>query len=139
MLSKLVEKYEFLVYTTIGGVATLIDWIIFAISVHYLGAHYEVALALAYFGASIVHYTANKLITFQCKSKNYRSQLPLYILVVTISLMCSMTVMALLVNLLPANKILLRVVTTILMLIPNYLLHKHITFSKTTFAQVQQI
>jgi len=126
------KKYEFLIYTTIGGVATVIDWSIFAIAVHFLGTHYEVALVLAYFGASIAHYTANKFITFRCKSTDYRSQLSIYILVVAISLMCSMTVMALLVNFLPANKILLRVVTTILMLVPNYLLHKHITFSKTT-------
>jgi putative flippase GtrA len=135
MLSELIKKYEFMIYTFIGGFATLLDWLIFGVATRF-GLHYEIALGLAYFGASILHYTANKFITFQCQSKSYRSQISIYIIVVAISLLCSMAVMAGLVHWVTANKMVLRIITTIIMLIPNYLLHKYITFNEGRMAQL---
>ena len=124
-------------YTLIGGVATIIDWSVFAIAVNKFGIHYEAALVLAYSAASLAHFSANKALTFKCESKDYASQLSIYIVVLGISLVFSMVIMAALVMLFPINKIWLRIATTLIMLVPNYLLHKHITFSKKIFIQPQ--
>ena len=137
MQIRFIEKLELLMYTLIGGIATIIDWTVFAIALKWFDLHYEAALVLAYSAASLAHFSANKALTFKCESKDYASQLSIYILVLGISLILSMVIMALLVTWFPASKVLLRIATTIIMLVPNYLLHKHITFSKKIFTQTQ--
>jgi putative flippase GtrA len=137
MKSHIIEKFELLLYTLIGGVATIIDWSVFAICLNWFDMHYEAALVVAYSAASIVHFSANKSLTFKCESKDYVAQLSIYILVLAISLGLSMATMAILVKYFVINKVLLRIATTIIMLVPNYLLHKHITFSKRIFTQPQ--
>ncbi|MDR3478830.1 MAG: GtrA family protein [Gammaproteobacteria bacterium] len=137
MKTHLIEKFELFLYTLIGGVATIVDWSVFAICINWFGIHYEAALVLAYSAASIAHFSANKSLTFKCESKDYVAQLSIYILVLAISLGLSMTIMAILVKYFVINKVLLRIATTIIMLVPNYLLHKHITFSKRIFTQPQ--
>lgn len=129
-------KYsEFLPYFFIGTIATIIDWGLFWISVNSLNLHYEIALILAYVTAGLFHFVANKIITFKCQSKQIGSQYSVYVLVTTSTLLLSMAIIAILVNLLLLDKMLARILTTLLMLIPNFLLHKHITFSKKIFIQ----
>jgi putative flippase GtrA len=133
-LSTLIRSRELLVYTLIGGLATLIDWGLFAVCLNQFSIHYQYALIIAYCTAGIFHYAANKLLTFQCASKQYGSQLTLFVLVMLTSLLCNIAILALLVKLVAADKVLLRMITTLAMLIPNYLLHKHITFSRRLFS-----
>lgn len=130
---------EFFYYVIIGGIVTVIDWTLFAIAINQLGLHYQTALILAFLSASAVHYTANKLITFRCASKAIASQLSVFFIVLGISLTCNMLIMATLVNLFSINKVFLRMATTILMLVPNYLFHKNMTFNKRLFAEPQSL
>lgn len=125
---------ELFTYTVIGGIATIIDWSVFAIAVTFLKVHYLPALMLAFSTAGIFHYIANKMITFKCVSKKFASQISIYLLVMMMSLGLNMLIMVVLVKLFVINKIILRMLTTLLMLLPNYLLHKHVTFSKKIFA-----
>ncbi len=133
MKIKLIKWNEFLTYFFIGGTATLMDWSIFWLVVKRLGLHYEIGLISAYALAGIFHFFANKFVTFQCKSKNLGSQYSIYIVLTLSSLVTSMGVIAILINLLALDKMTARILTTALMLIPNYLLHKNITFSKRLF------
>jgi putative flippase GtrA len=133
--SKIVDLPELLPYVLIGGIATVIDWTMFSVSVTWLHIHYQIALGLGYASGGVFHYCSNKFITFKCRSKEIGSQLSLYILVGSMSLLCSMAVLAALVNILLINKIISRILTTGIMIFPNYLLHKHISFSKKIFTQ----
>ena len=83
----------------------------------------------------IFHYVANKYVTFDCQSKEIGYQFSLYFLVTCASLVGSLGVMELLVTLLSIETLYARMLTTILILVPNYLLHKYITFSKKIFLQ----
>ncbi len=134
-IAKIISVPELLPYILIGGIATLIDWSMFSISVTWFHLHYQLALLIGYASGGVFHYCTNKIITFKCRSKQLGSQLSIYILVGAISLLGSMGVLAFLVNEFAINKILARVLTTGIMLLPNYLLHKHISFSKKFFAQ----
>lgn len=134
-VNKIILLREFTPYFFIGATVTLIDWTLFWVATHRLGFHYQFALIVSYSIAGFTHYTANKLITFRCHSKQLGSQLSLYLLITGSSLLCSMGIMALLINLFFLKQLLARILTTGLMLIPNYLLHKHITFNKRIFAQ----
>lgn len=133
--SKIISIKELFPYIMIGGIATTIDWSIFSVLVGLLHCNYLLSLVIGYASGGVFHYCSNKLITFQCKSKEIGSQLSLYVLVGAASLFCSMAVLALLVNVFPINKIVARIITTGLMILPNYLLHKHISFSKKIFIQ----
>lgn len=133
-IKHIIKWNEFIAYFFIGATATLIDWTIFWLAVNKLGFHYEIGLMSAYIPAGIFHFLSNKFITFQCKSKNIGSQYSIYILLTLSSLIISMGVIAVLINLLTLDKMTARIATTGLMLIPNYLLHKNITFSKRIFA-----
>jgi putative flippase GtrA len=131
---KMIRWNEFITYFFIGATATMIDWGMFWVAVNNFGFHYEIALVSAYSLAGIFHFFANKFITFQCKSRNVGSQYVLYFLITLSSLAISMGIIAILINLLALESMTARILTTALMLVPNYLLHKNITFSKRLFA-----
>ena len=135
LTSKLITKSEIIPYLVIGTIATLIDWSAFSIAVTYLHLHYQICLLLGYMTGGTFHYVTNKFFTFKCESKQYGSQLTIYTLVGIVSLLMSMGILAILVKGFMLNKIGSRILTTCIMILPNYLLHKHITFSKKIFAQ----
>jgi putative flippase GtrA len=133
--SKIITLSELFPYIVIGGIATAIDWSVFSICVGWLHYYYQFSLILGYACGGVFHYCSNKFITFKCRSKQVGSQLSLYVVVGAAALLCSMGVMAILVNSLMINKILARILTTGIMILPNYLLHKHISFNKKIFTQ----
>ncbi len=134
-VSHIIKLDEFLPYFFIGGATTLIDWSTFWVFIACLHTHYLAALCVAYGTAGIFHYTANKLITFKCQSKQIGTQYSIYIVLTVASLFLSMGIIALFIKFFSLDAMTARILTTLLMLVPNYLLHKHITFSKKIFIQ----
>ncbi len=138
-INSIIKWNEFVAYFFIGATTTLLDWTLFWVTVKKLGFHYEIGLMSAYIPAGIFHFFANKFITFQCKSKSIGSQYSVYIILTVSSLMISMGVIALLINLFALDKMTARILTTAFMLVPNYLLHKNITFSKRLFTTADAV
>jgi len=131
----IISLTELLPYILIGGISTLIDWATFSTLVSFFQVHYEIALVMGYGFGGIFHYLSNKFITFKSRTKKIGSQLSLYFLVGVSSLFMSMGALAILVSFFGIQKVIARVMTTGLMILPNYLMHKHISFSKKIFAQ----
>ncbi|MDX1901706.1 MAG: GtrA family protein [Gammaproteobacteria bacterium] len=125
---------EFWIYFIVGGLATLLDWTVFAIAFRWLGLHYLEALIVSMGMAGCFHYVANKRLTFQCQSRQFGMQVPIYIVIAAIGLGMSMAIIAILINIVGLYPIIARMATTILMLVPNYLMHKYITFSRKIFS-----
>lgn len=130
----MIKLNEFRPYFIIGGISTLIDWSVFTATTVMLHFYYPLALTCSFLVAGIFHYTANKVITFKCRSKQIKSQLLLFVCVATVSLLLSIGVMSVLIKWLGHHAVLARMMTTGIMLIPNFLLHKNLTFSKKIFA-----
>lgn len=128
-------RKELMLYIIVGVSVTALDWVVFVISVNMLNIHYQLSLVLACAAGSAAHYIANKSLTFKCHSSRITTQLSLYLIVAAGSIGLSMLILHILVWLFITNVIILRFATTIIMILPNYLLHKHITFSKHIFAQ----
>lgn len=126
---------EFFKYFFIGAFCTVIDWTIFALSLRSFNIHYEVALLLGYLLGGSIHYICNKRITFQCHSPKIGYQYTLYFLLTASSLLMSMGILAIFIAGFHIKPTLSRILTTFLMLIPNYLLHKNITFNRKLFIQ----
>jgi putative flippase GtrA len=133
IMTRLVNRKELIFYIIVGVFATAMDWITFTISVKWLNLHYQLALILALFIGSLTNYSSNKIFTFKCHSRQYGSQISLFALISIFTLFCSMGMMGLFIKIFGIHKVLARMLTTVLMLLPNYLLHKHITFSKKVF------
>lgn len=133
LLAQLINRKEMFYYIFIGVFATASDWITFIISSRNLS--YQTALVLGLTVGGLVHYSANKAFTFKCQSQKYSSQVPVYILMAIITYLCNLGCMTLLIKWLLIDKIWARMLTTGFMLLPNYLLHKHITFNKKIFIQ----
>lgn len=134
-ISSIIKLNEFLPYFFIGAAATILDWALFWAAITWLNFHYEAALVFSYTMAGLFHFASNKIITFKCHSKKIGSQYSIYIIVAVSTLLISMGIIAIFVNIFMLNKMLSRILTTIIMLMPNYLLHKHITFNKKIFIQ----
>jgi len=132
-ISQIIQLNEFLPYFFIGLGSTSIDWITFWVSSSKFELHYEIALVISYILAGSFHYIANKIITFKCHSKQLRLQCSIYFMMASISLFMSMGLIAF-IKLFITNALYARILTTASMLIPNFLLHKHITFSKKIFS-----
>lgn len=134
-LANFFKLSEFKPYFLIGGLSTVLDWSIFWVANYPLGMHYEVALILAFVGGGLFHFFSNKIITFKCEYKKIGTQYSLYFVVAIVSLLINMGIIAIFIKVFLLNGMLSRILTTLFMLIPNYLLHKHITFNKKIFMQ----
>ena len=63
------KKYrELIVYIIVGGLTTVVNYIIH-FGLRFLGANYYVALSAAWFGAVIFAYIANRVFVFESKAK----------------------------------------------------------------------
>lgn len=134
MKGDLINLKEISYYLAVGVFATTVDWLTFSAAIRGLNFPYQFALILALTFGGLAHYSANKIVTFKCHSRQYGSQIPLYIVLAIFTLCCSMGVMALLLKWFALDKLWARMLTTGVMIYPNYLLHKHLTFNKKIFS-----
>jgi len=130
---KSLTKFEFIRYVLVGGTATLIDWILFYIFALKLTFHYQIALIISFSTATLTHYILSKKFTFKCQSKKILKQIFLFFMISIISLSISIFIMFIFIDLILISKMLSRVLTTGILLIVNYLIHKNITFNKKFF------
>jgi len=119
----------FLTYLFFGGVATLIDWGTFSITL-YIGFHYLLSLTLSFSLGSITNFSLNKYFNFKNKYKNVPLQFLIYLIIAIGGLTISMLMMLFAVEILQAEKVPARIIITFLMLAYNYAGHTLITFSK---------
>jgi len=129
------NRREFAVYFVVGGIATAIDWLVFAVVTLWCGFGHFIALIASMGSAGVFHYIANKQVAFKCESQQYGKQIFIYVLVALAGFILSFLILSGLIFLLDQkHAVFARMLTTLLMLVPNYLMHKYITFSRKIFA-----
>lgn len=136
-MNSIIDKKEMLYYFLVGGVATFSDWGTFYVLDRFFDLRYQYALLLSLFMGAIVHYVCNKKITFKCSSKKYVKQIAVYCCLSMVTYFSSAAIMSVMINFLYLDSIVSRVLTTFVMLVPNYLLHKHITFKQSVIVEVR--
>jgi putative flippase GtrA len=117
----------------VGGIATVIDWGAFYALAIILGVYYQFALVCGFVLGSITHYTLNKKFTFKCKSTEIVKQFSLFFAIAIMSLLLSIFIMYVFVEVIQINQMLSRMITTGIMVSVNYLSHKNLTFNKKIF------
>ncbi len=124
---------EFAYYFVVGGLATLIDWGLYAVCFTWLQMQYIAALVVSMSIAGCFHYVANKRLTFRCDSRALHIQVPVYVAVALAGIGLSAVLLSIQVSGLGINALIARPLTTLLMLLPNYFMHKYMTFNRKVF------
>ncbi len=124
---------QFIFYALAGGIATAVDWGSFYGFNTGLEIDYRFAVALSFILGAATNYTLNKTITFRDRTKQIFTQLGIYSAISGFSLLCSVLLMYLQVDKFSLAPFPARMVTTGIMLIANFLMHKFITFNQKVY------
>jgi putative flippase GtrA len=123
-------SHQFTRFLCVGGVATIFDWSTFYLFNQIVGVHYQFALIAAWLIGTLVHYSLNRFFTFHSKAQHVGIQLTAHISVSVVSLGMSAIAMYILVDVVLLHPMFGRVLTTGLMAMLNYLMHKYFTFNE---------
>lgn len=116
-------------YLLVGGIATIIDWSVF-FSLTELGLYYLFALWISFILATTVHFILSKYFTFKCNSSKIKTQAATHFAVSLITLFLSTGLMYIFVDVFWFVPMYSKIVTTLLLTVVNYSLHKFITFGR---------
>ena len=126
-------KFDFVKFLIVGALSTIIDWGSFFLIAIILGLHYQISLVIAYTFGGITNYVLNKFFTFKNYSKQIALQLVTFFTLAFTSLLISMVIMFFLVEVFILHEMISRILTTFIVFIINYFMHKFITFNKNIF------
>lgn len=118
----------FFVYSVSGAVATLVDWGSFFVMSSVFSLYYMLAVCVSYTLGSLTNFTLNKYITFKNKYAKLHHQYLVHLAVSIASLGLTVLIMYAFVEKFGLPKLNARVLTTLVVLPVNFVLHKNITF-----------
>ena len=119
---------SFFVYSVSGAVATLVDWGSFFVMSSMLSWYYMLAVCVSFTLGSLANFTLNKYVTFKNKYDKLHHQYLLHLMVSIVSLGITIFIMYALVDMAGFHKLNARILTTLIVLPVNFVLHKNITF-----------
>lgn len=119
---------SFFVYSVSGAVATLVDWGSFFVMSSMLSWYYMLAVCVSFTLGSLANFTLNKYVTFKNKYDKLHHQYLLHLAVSIVSLGITIFIMYALVDMTGLHKLNARILTTLIVLPVNFVLHKNITF-----------
>jgi putative flippase GtrA len=127
---------QFVGYAVAGGVATAVDWGSFYGFNTVLGFDYRLSVALSFTLGAITNYSINKTVIFKDHTRTIGTQIAIYIAVSLVSLACSVALMYIQVENIGLPPLIARVMTTGVMLVVNFIMHKFITFNQKVYQRL---
>ena len=119
---------SFFIYSISGAIATLVDWGSFYVMSSLFVWYYMAAVCISFTLGSLANFTLNKYITFKNKYDKLHHQYLLHLAVSIVSLGITVLIMYVLVDKAGFHKLNARILTTLIVLPVNFVLHKNITF-----------
>jgi len=123
----------FIKYTFFGSIATLVDWGTFFLLNSYFFVHHVFAIIISYILGGIVKFLFAKKVVFKDKNKKYGTQIIMFIILNCVSLILSLFIIYLFVDIFLLNPLLSRIIITIIILIFNYMCDKLVVFNKKVY------
>jgi putative flippase GtrA len=114
-------------FLAVGIVSTLFDWAFFAMGYKWVSLPYWLALIISFSIGALVNFSLNKRMTFRNKSKKVLQPI-VFVVIAGIMLGISLVLMAYFVKKMDA--IIARMITTGIIFVCNFFLHKIITFGR---------
>lgn len=129
---KLIKRYEeILKYLIIGILTTVINYIVFVILVNSAKIEMHTSNIIAWIVSVIFAYFTNKLFVFESKSfklKVLTKEILTFGIARIMSLLLEEAILYIFVNLLSMNKLIIKLIANIIVIILNYILSKFIIF-----------
>ena len=117
----LIQIIKFLI---VGGIATLIDWLIYYILYNYANVRPLISNIISYSIATIYNYLATVKYVFKVEKNNGKRNFIIFIIFSLIGLGLSELLLFLLINKLNINKMLSKILSTIIVMIFNFITRK---------------
>ena len=114
---------KFIKFGLVGVLNTLINWIIFAV-LNFVGVYYIIANVIAYVIATINSYTWNSRWVFKYNGKDQKETTTKFIVLNLVGLALNTIILYLLVDLIGLNKLISLVITTVIVMVINYIVNK---------------
>lgn len=114
---------KFVKFGLVGVLNTLINWIIFAV-LNFVGVYYIIANVIAYVIATINSYIWNSRWVFKYKGEDKKETTTKFILLNLVGLALNTMILYLLVDLIGLNKLIALVITTVIVMVINYIVNK---------------
>ncbi|MCI8654445.1 MAG: GtrA family protein [Clostridia bacterium] len=132
---ELIKKYEeILKYLIIGLLTTIVNYIVFIILVNNAKIEMHTSNIIAWIVSVIFAYFTNKLFVFESKSFKLKvliKEISTFGIARILSLLLEELILYIFVNLLNMNKLIIKLIANIVVIILNYILSKFIIFRKT--------
>ena len=137
---------ELIVYVVIGGLTTVVDWLVFAlmdlILPQFGGAFFErfpnaVEYSAAWAAAVIFAYFTNKYLVFEAQGRSF-AEFFRFVLSRVFTLVVSLAGDALLCGVLEMNKYLAKLIIAVIVVILNYITSKLLVFTKKKNGAAQE-
>jgi putative flippase GtrA len=130
---------QFTLYVVMGGTATGVDWLSFYLLNVIGGLSYLWAVILSFFLGAMVNYLLNKFITFKDQTRQLMAQIGVYSFICALSLLVSIILMYVLVEGVRLWSMTARMVTTGIMLVLNFMVHRFITFNPQVYRRFTNV
>ncbi|WP_300857385.1 GtrA family protein [uncultured Clostridium sp.] len=117
------EMYKFIKFGFVGILNTLINWIIFAI-LNICGVYYLVSNFIAYIVATINSYIWNSKWVFKYNGERRNETTIKFIVLNLIGLVLNTSILYLLVDKLLVDKLIALIITTLIVMVINYIANK---------------
>lgn len=128
-----ITKIQFIRHVFVGGFASIVDWILFYLFALELNIYYQFSLILSFSIATTINYILSKILTFKCKSKKITRQFLLFLFFSIITLLLSMLLMFIMVDMIFLEKMISRILTTFILLLFNFFVSKKLIFNRRFF------
>lgn len=120
----------FIVYLPLAGIATLVDWGSYYLFYSRLNIHYGLSVFISYTLGGVTNYTLNKFFNFRDSVKKIGLQMFVYALIMCISYILNHIFMFVQIELIGLKGMAARILTTGIVLIYNFLMHRFFTFNE---------
>lgn len=121
---------QIFIYAIVGGIATLVEWIIFYLCDTFTPIHYQLSTAIAFFFSTFANWIFGKLLLFKEKTKSVILELLQIYLVSIIALLLNMLIMYIAVEKIQLQTFFSKVIATAIVFFWNFLVRKCFIYKK---------
>jgi putative flippase GtrA len=119
---------QFIVYILVGGITTVFTVALLYLFTDLFHIWYLISAAIAYLLGWGVHYTLNRTITFQNKSRLVAKQFLVFLTIALAAMALNLLLLSVFVELFKVWYVLAQMIVTLIMFFLNYLANRYITF-----------
>ena len=111
-------------FVIVGGIATIIDWIVFVIACNYLNINHLIANILSYAIATIYNYNASVKYVFNTNNSKNKNSFLIFMIFSLMGLGLSEIILYVTINILNINKLIAKIISILIVMTFNFITRK---------------